>query len=165
MIAAIVILMTVVVVAVSLALPESYTATARLVFEDAASALAPRTTRPPPAAARDHRAAAHLAAGARRAAKQIPGVDSGDDLAGKVTSSVEQDANIINISATDEDPEQAARIANSVGAGVPVGAGAARSWAHSPSPPAARGRDPRLEGSPNADVQIGAISDRIWSWP
>ena len=34
----------------------------------------------------------------------MPGAEDGDDIEGKVESSVEEDANIINISGIDEDP-------------------------------------------------------------
>ena len=106
MIAAIVLLVTGVVVVVSLALPNKYTATARLVFEDATTALAPSDE----ASTQRQLATTERLLTSKQvldnAAKQVPGASSGDDLAGKVTSSVEQDANIINVSATDEDPRR-----------------------------------------------------------
>lgn len=161
LIAAIVLLVTGVVVVVSLALPNKYTATARLVFEDATTALAPADE----ASTRRQLTTTELLLTSKQvldnAAKQVPGASNSDDLAGKVTSSVEQDANIINISATDEDPAQAARIANAV----------ARSFLSERErldrEGIARARQQleaeilNLEGSPNADVQIGAIRDRI----
>jgi len=47
------------------------------------------------------------------AAKQVPG-ETRDSLESKLTSSVDPNANIIRISATDEDPQEAAAIANAV---------------------------------------------------
>ena len=49
-----------------------------------------------------------------RAAARVPGVSSGDDLEDKVSSSVEPEANIVNVSASDGDPDEAAKIANAV---------------------------------------------------
>jgi capsular exopolysaccharide synthesis family protein len=161
LIAAIVILMTGVVVVVSLALPNKYTATARLVFEDAASSLAPSDE----ASTRRQLATTERLLTSPQvldsAAKQVPGAKNGDDLGGEVSSSVEQDANIINVSATDEDAARAATIANAV----------ARSFLSERErldrERIARARQQleaeiaNLEGQPNADVQIGAIRDRI----
>jgi hypothetical protein len=107
-IAAIVVLMTGIVVVASLLLPDTYRSTTRLVFEqstapfgetDEATTLRRLTTTETLLTSQQVLDAA---------AEEVPGVEDGDELAGKVTSSVEDDANIINISGSDNDPRTAA---------------------------------------------------------
>jgi tyrosine-protein kinase len=104
---------TVSVVAVSLALPDTYRATATIVLEES---LNPFGTTDVNAIQRRLQTIEQLLgthAVLDGAAKQVPG-ETRDSLDGKVTSSVDRDANIIRISATDRDPEEAAAIANAV---------------------------------------------------
>jgi Mrp family chromosome partitioning ATPase len=113
LIALLIVLMTVTVLVLSLTLPKSYRATATIVLDDRAGALeatdvetmrrrlatvqALLTTRPV------------LEQGAKRLADE-----SVATLEDKVESSVNQDANIIDVHATDGDPAGAAAIANAV---------------------------------------------------
>jgi capsular exopolysaccharide synthesis family protein len=161
MIAAVVVLMTSVVVGASLLLPDTYRSTTRLVFEqstapfgetDEASTLRRLTTTETLLTSQQVLDAA---------AREVPGFDDGDDVAGKVTSSVEDDANIINISGSDEDPQIAARIANAVAAAFL----SERERVDRERLAQARSQLEQeilaLEGAPNAGVQIGAIRERI----
>lgn len=161
LIAGIVLLMTLVVVAVSVALPNKYTGTARLVLEQASSPLGEADD----ASTQRRLATTETLLTSQevldRAAQEVPGVNDGDELTAKVSSSVEQDANIINISASDDDPERAAQIANAVAEAFlserqrldREGIGRARQQLEA--------EITRLEGAPNAGIQIGAIRDRI----
>jgi Mrp family chromosome partitioning ATPase/capsular polysaccharide biosynthesis protein len=160
-IAAVVLLITGIVVAVSLLLPDSYRATTRLVFEQASTPFGETDE----ATTQRRLATTETLLTSQQvldtAARRIPRVDDGDDLAGKVTSSVEDDANIINISGSDEDPETAARIANAVaGAFLSERERVERARL-------AQAREQleqeilALQGAPNANVQIGAIRERI----
>jgi uncharacterized protein involved in exopolysaccharide biosynthesis len=97
LIAGIVLLMTLVVVAVSVALPSKYTGTARLVLEQASSPLGEADD----ASTQRRLATTETLLTSQevldRAAQEVPGINDGDELTAKVSSSVEQDANIINI--------------------------------------------------------------------
>jgi Mrp family chromosome partitioning ATPase/capsular polysaccharide biosynthesis protein len=160
-IVAVVLLMTGIVVAVSIVLPDSYRATTRLVLEQSTSPFGETDE----ASTRRALATTETLLTSQQvldsAARRVPGAEDGDDIAGKVTSSVEEDANIINISGSDEDPDVAARIANAV-------AGAFLSERERVERERlAQAQDQleeeilTLQGTPNADIQIGAIRDRI----
>jgi Mrp family chromosome partitioning ATPase/capsular polysaccharide biosynthesis protein len=158
---AVVLLMTGIVVAVSLLLPDTYRATTRLVFEQTTTAFGESDE----ASTRRRLATTETLLTSQQvldtAARRVPGAEDGDDIGGKVTSSVEDDANIINISGSDEDPETAARIANAVA----VAFLSEREEVESER--LARARQQledeiiALQGAPNAAVQIGAIRERI----
>jgi succinoglycan biosynthesis transport protein ExoP len=158
---AVVVLMTGIVVAVSLLLPDNYRATTRLVLEQTVSPFGETDE----AATRRRLATIDTLLTSQQvldtAARGVPGMEDGDDLEGKVTSSVEQDANIINISGSDGDPVIAARIANAVaGAFLAENTRVDRERL-------AQAREQleqeivTLQTAPNADVQIGAIRERI----
>jgi capsular polysaccharide biosynthesis protein/Mrp family chromosome partitioning ATPase len=161
LIAGIVVIMTLVVVGVSIALPNNYTATARLVLEQTTSPFG----EPDEASTQRRLATTETLLTSQevldRAAQRVPGIDDGDDLAGKVESSVEQDANIINISATDGDPSRAARIANAVAEAFLSERQRLDREAIRRARQQLEAEIARLEGAPNADIQIGAIRDRI----
>jgi Mrp family chromosome partitioning ATPase len=105
--------LTATVLALSLALPKSYSATASITVEDSGSVLAPT----------DNESATRRLATMRllltspdvldRAARALPG-ETRDTLKDKVTASVDPVASIINVKAEDSDPNGAARIANQV---------------------------------------------------
>jgi capsular exopolysaccharide synthesis family protein len=160
-IVAVVVLMTGIVVAVSLLLPDSYRATTRLVLEQTTSPFGETDE----ASTQRRLATTETLLTSQQvldaAARRVPGMEDGDDLEGKVTSSVEEDANIINISGSDEDPEVAARIANAVaGAFLSENERVDRERL-------AQAREQleqeiiTLQSAPNADIQIGAIRERI----
>lgn len=104
---------TVAVVTISLLLPDTYRATATIVLEES---LSPFGSTDVDAIQRRLETIEQLLgtnAVLDGAANEVPG-ETRDSLEDKVTSSVDQDANIIRISATDGDPEDAAAIANAV---------------------------------------------------
>src|SRR5687768_17763815 len=112
MIVAIIVLMTGTVVGLSLALPDTYRATTRLVFEQNTSPFGETDE----ATTQRRLVTTQTLLTSQQvldtASRRVP--DAGGDLSGKVTSSVEDDANIINISGSDDDPQTAADIANAV---------------------------------------------------
>jgi Mrp family chromosome partitioning ATPase len=113
LIALIVIPLTATVLVLSLVLPKSYSATARIVVEDRGSVLAPT----------DNSSATRRLATMRslltehdvldRAARTLPG-ETADTLEDKVTASVDPVASIVDVKAKDGDPRGAAAIANQV---------------------------------------------------
>jgi capsular exopolysaccharide synthesis family protein len=160
-IVAVVVLMTGVVVTVSLLLPDSYRATTRLVFEQTTTAFGEADE----ASTRRRLATTETLLTSQQvldtAARRVPGAEDGDDIAGKVTSSVEDDANIINISGSDEDPETAARIANAVAAAFLSEREEVERERLAQARQQLEDEIIALQGAPNADVQIGAIRERI----
>ena len=112
LIAAIVITLTGLVVLLSLVLPDKYQATTLLVFNEATS---PFVTTDEASVQRQLETTRNLLttdAVLDRAAQQLP-EDARKDV-GNIVSSVDANANIIRITATSEDPENAAMIANEV---------------------------------------------------
>jgi Mrp family chromosome partitioning ATPase/capsular polysaccharide biosynthesis protein len=159
MIVGIVVLMTGTVVVLSLALPDTYRATTRLVFEQNTSPFGESdeaTTQRRLVTTQTLLTSQQVL---DEAARHVP--EAGGDLSGKVTSSVEDDANIINISGTDDDPQTAADIANAVARAFL----SERQRVDSERLAQAREQLEReiinLQTAPNADVQIGAIRERI----
>src|SRR5829696_30066 len=156
----IVLTLTTIVVLASLALPEKYQATALLVFEEATS---PFATTDEGSLQRRLATTRSLLATNRvleKAAGRLPeGARSG--LGGAIKSSVDADANIIRITATYDDPNHAAMIANAV----------ARAFLEERKRVEAerirRAREqleaqiPELQDAPAAGEQIGAIRQRI----
>jgi polysaccharide biosynthesis transport protein len=113
LIALIIVLMTATVLVLSLALPKTYQATARILMDDQAGVLqaadADSVTR--------RLATVQTLLTTRnvleQAAERLPD-ESGRTLEDKVEVSVDQNANIVDVVATDGDPEGAAAIANAV---------------------------------------------------
>ena len=161
MIAAVVALVTGGVLAVSLLLPEKYTATTRLVYEDAVSPLGQSDEE---SIQRRLATTETLLRGGDvldAAARSVPGPETGGQLGSQVESSVEAGVSIINISATDEDPQRAAQIANAVADAFLSERDRQERERLASARDQLEAEILRLEGSPNADVQIGAIRDRI----
>jgi Mrp family chromosome partitioning ATPase/capsular polysaccharide biosynthesis protein len=160
-IVAVVLLMTGIVVAVSLLLPDSYRATTRLVFEQSTTPFGETDE----ASTRRRLATTETLLTSQQvldtAARRVPGAEDGDDIAGKVTSSVEDDANIINISGSDEDPDTAARIANAVAGAFLSEREEVERERLAQARQQLEAEIIALEGAPNAAVQIGAIRERI----
>ena len=113
LIALIIVLMTVTVLVLSLALPKTYEATARILMDDRAGAFEPtdvETVRRRLATVQTLLTTRDVLA---QAAEELPD-ESVETLEDKVEASVDEDANIVDIVATDGDAEGAAEIANAV---------------------------------------------------
>ncbi|HEY7453292.1 MAG TPA: Wzz/FepE/Etk N-terminal domain-containing protein [Thermoleophilaceae bacterium] len=160
MIAAIVAIITGAVLIISLILPENYTATTRIVFEETTSPLGQTdeasTQRRLVTTEELLTSSEVLDAAARR----VPGAD-GEELEDKVESSVEEDANIINVSATDRDAERAAQIANAVAQAFLAERERLDRQRLTQAREQLEAEITRIEGTPNADAQVGAIRDQI----
>ena len=154
----IVLAVTAIAAAVSLALPDTYVATTRIVLDETASAL----TQPDATSTQRELATINQVlttpAVLDAAAARVPGVSPGDI---DVTSGVDPEANLISIDIADGDPVIAARTANAV---------AQAFLAERTVRERARIRNARasleseiasLQGTPNADVQIAAVRERI----
>jgi capsular exopolysaccharide synthesis family protein len=113
LIALIVVPLVAVVTVVSLLVPETYRATAKIVFEDASGALG--TGNPDTVQARLATIDALITTRETlsRAAAKLPD-ESSATLEGRVASSVDPRADIIHVAASDDTPEGAALIANAV---------------------------------------------------
>ena len=159
LIASIVLGLTAVVVIVSLALPKVYTATTRLVLEETESVFSENNAE----STRRRLVTIETLLTARQVLDAVAEEvgESEDSLEGKVTSEVDEEANIVSISAEADDPDKAARIANAVAAAFLD----ERTRLERDRLERARANleeeITRLEGTPNADVQIGAIRERI----
>jgi capsular exopolysaccharide synthesis family protein len=112
MIAAIVAVVTITAVAVSLALPKTYEATARIVV-DAGSALGTTDTASVERELATTQTLATTAPVLAEAARAVPG-ETRQTLAGRVTSSVDPAANIIRITVSADTAPEAATLANAV---------------------------------------------------
>jgi polysaccharide biosynthesis transport protein len=110
-----IVLMTVTVLVLSLAISDSYRATARIVFDDRAGAGALEAT--DAETVRRRLATVQVLLTTRdvleKVAQRLPD-ESAETLQDKVESSVDDDANVIDVSATDGDAAGAAAIANAV---------------------------------------------------
>ena len=113
LIALIVIPFTATVLVLSLVLPKSYSATASLVIEERGSVLAPSDTDSATRRLATMRALLTSPDVLARAARRLPG-ETQDTLEDKVTATVDDVANIIEVKARDGDPAGAAAIANDV---------------------------------------------------
>jgi len=160
LIAAIVILVTSVVLVASLILPKRYQASTAIVFEQVGVGLG----EPDPEFVRRRLNTFQTLLTApnvlQQAGNRVRGEDR-DSLADKVTSDVDPEANIIEVKASDESPEQAAAIANGL-AGTFLDE---RARLEQERIAAARerleGEVSRLQASPTADVQIAALREQI----
>src|SRR4051812_22880587 len=112
LIAAIVIVLTGLVVGLSLALPDKYQATTLLVFNEATSPFVTTDEASIQRQLETTRSLLTTDAVLQQAARRLP-PDARKDV-GNIESSVDANANIIRITAHSEDPENAAMIANQV---------------------------------------------------
>jgi succinoglycan biosynthesis transport protein ExoP len=113
LIAGIVVGVTLVAFGVSLLLPASYSATARILIDNSADPSAPTDAA---SVVRQLATAQRLVMTPRilaRAAERVPG-ESENSLEKKVVAKADTDANIVNVSASDRDRDGAAAIANAV---------------------------------------------------
>jgi Mrp family chromosome partitioning ATPase/capsular polysaccharide biosynthesis protein len=159
LIAGIVVLMTGTVLAVSLLLPDTYRATTRIVFEDSATVFGetnPESTQRRLATIETLVTAPTVL---NSVAREVG--ESRDSLEDNVEASVDEEANIVNVSATDEDPRRAARIANSVAREFLSQRAALERERIRRARENLEQQIAGLEAQPNAGVQVGAIRERI----
>jgi capsular polysaccharide biosynthesis protein/MinD-like ATPase involved in chromosome partitioning or flagellar assembly len=110
MIAAIVIPLTAVVLGLSLSLPKTYSATATMLLDESPDITASADAARQLATIQTLLTTKNVL---QRAARELPG-ESAQTLAGKVSATVDPNANIIRIHASAEGPRAASRIANAV---------------------------------------------------
>ena len=158
MIVVIVVAVTAIALVVSLSLPDTYVATTRIVLDEQASAL----TQPDASSTERELATINQVlttpAVLDAAAARVPGVSAGDI---DVTSSVDPQGNLISINVADQDPVTAARTANAVALAF-LEERARRERQRIRSARATLESEiASLQGTPNADVQIAAVRERI----
>jgi capsular polysaccharide biosynthesis protein/Mrp family chromosome partitioning ATPase len=160
MILAILIIVTGTVVAISLLLPDKYQASTAIVLEEDSSVLGPSD---PETVRRRLNTVRELLTSngvLESAAAKLPG-ESADTLADKVTAEVDPEADIVEVKASDENPRQAAAIANTVSRTF------LRERARLETRRIARAREElqaeldRLEVQPGAEAQLAALRERI----
>jgi Mrp family chromosome partitioning ATPase/capsular polysaccharide biosynthesis protein len=160
LIALIVASMTVTVLALSLVLPETYRATAKIVMDDRAEGLEPSDVETVKRRLATVRALLTTRAVRQRAARSLPG-ETPETLEDKVEPSVDRDANIIDIAATDGDPNGAAAIANAVARSfLAMQRAAERARLARARTQLLQALD-RLRASPVSDAQVQAIQERL----
>lgn len=151
---------TVVALAVSLALPKTYVATARIVLEEQVTGVGqsdPESVQRRLATINQLLTTPRVL---REAARGVPGQQP-DSIAAAITSGVDPEANILSVDASDGDPKVAARIANAVSANfVKVRARGLKAQI-SKAISGLEQKISQLEGTPNADVQIRTIRESI----
>jgi Mrp family chromosome partitioning ATPase len=113
LIALIIVLMTVTVLVLSLVLSKSYRASARIVLDDRAAAFEATDVETARRRLATVQALLTTRNVLRQAAERLPD-ESTETLADKVEASVDEDANLVDVAATDGDPAGAAAIANAV---------------------------------------------------
>jgi capsular exopolysaccharide synthesis family protein len=113
LIGGIVLLVTAVVLIVSLALPKSYTATTSIVLQEDSSTLADTSAESLTRILNTTQKLLTAEPVLQAAARKLPG-ETADSLRDKISSEVDPEANIIDVSASDGNPRQAAAIANVV---------------------------------------------------
>src|SRR5688572_28633726 len=109
----IIVLMTVTVFVLSRVLSESYRASARIVLDDRAGAFEAADVETVRRRLTTVQALLTTRRVLARAAERLPD-ESAETLEGKVEASVDEDANLVDVVATDGDPAGAAAIANAV---------------------------------------------------
>ena len=160
LIAAIVLGLTGLVLGISLALPSKYQAEATIVQEDIAS---PLGTASAETAQRELLTTAALLGTNRvlaAAARTTPG-ETALSLDDKVESSVDEQANIIEVAATDEEPRRAAAIASAVARAFLSERQELERRRIESARQSLLQEVERLRGTPNADAEIGAIRERV----
>ena len=153
---------TAVVLALSLILPKNYTATAKISFDPTTVALGAQDAT---STQRELATLNTLLTSSEVldvAAKSVPG-ETGDSLSSKVSSSVNPDANIINVVGSDGHPADAAHIANAVAtAFLSVQAGQEKERLQRAQVDLQAQID-RLQtsGAPDTSAQVTAIQNRL----
>ena len=141
-------------------LPDTYRSTATIVQADAVSSLGSSDVESLKRRLETINRLLTTTAVLERAARSLPGetVDSLDDA---ITSTVDPSANIIEITAEDEDPNQAASIANAVAGSLLVTQAAAESQGIATASARLTAELTRLRARGAPDVEIEALRDRI----
>jgi capsular exopolysaccharide synthesis family protein len=159
LIAAIVVLVTAVVLAVSSAFPKSYKASARLVYNPTLSVLAPTDAESTQRQLATYQSLVQaptvIAAAARRLHEPTAAVREA------TSSSVESSANILSISATAPRPSLAAARSNAVAHAFLNDEEAMQNSGFQDARNQLEAEITRLKGSPNASAQIAALESRI----
>jgi Mrp family chromosome partitioning ATPase len=160
LIALIVLPLTGAVLFLSLILPKTYDATARLVVEESSSTLDGSDGE----AVTRRLATIQTLLTSRdvltRAAEELPG-ETADSLEDKVTASVDDAASIVDLQATDNDPEGAAAIANRVAETFLEDRRGAERQRFSRARRDLEAALDRLDGTPGSEVEAAAIRQRI----
>ena len=160
LIAALVLVITGVVVALSLVLPKTYQATARIVFEENTSPLGQSDSE---SIQRRLSTTEQLLTAPKvldSAAKKL-GDASGGSLGGGVSSSVDEEANIINVVGTAEEPERAALVANAVANSFLAERTSLDRSRIAGAREALQAQIDQLSSRPGTEGQVAAIRDRI----
>ena len=161
LIAATVLGITLVVLLLSLILPKKYEATARIVLDpDTSLFSSPDATSTQRELATIQKLVTSTAVEAV-AAEKVDNGETQDSIDEAVDSSVSQTANLINVSATDSDPDRAAEIANAVSAAFLA---TQRELARARLDAAIASIQQaiaQVQGTPDAADQIGALQQRL----
>ena len=160
LIALIIVLMTVTVLVLSLGLSESYKASARIVLDDRAGAFDATDVD----TVRRRLATVQALLTTRnvlvQATERLPG-ESAETLEDKVESSVDDDANIVDVVATDGDPNGAAAIANAVAQSFLTMQETAERERLALARAELEEALDRLRGSPGSAEEVQAIQERL----
>jgi len=160
LIAAIVIAVTAIVLLLSLALPKTYSAQATILFDESQSVA---SATPTTDAARQLATIQKLLVTRdvlTRSARRLPG-ETVNSLAGKISASVDPEANIVTITADAPKPQRAARIANTVAAAFLARERAAELAGIRSAEARLRAQITALKGTPGAKAQTALIRERL----
>jgi polysaccharide biosynthesis transport protein len=160
LIALIIVLMTVTVLVLSLALPKTYEATARILMDDRAGAFEPtdvETVRRRLATVQTLLTTRDVLA---QAAESLPD-ESVETLEDKVEASVDENANIIDVVATDGDAEGAAEIANAVARSFLTLQEAAELERLTRARTELQAAIDELSGTPGSEAEVQALQQRL----
>jgi len=160
LIALIIVSMTVTVLLLSLAFSESYRATARIVLDDRVGAFDGTDVETVRRRLATVQALLTTRNVLEQAAERLPD-ESVERLEDKVESSVDDDANIVDVIATDGDPNGAAAIANAVARSFLTMQETAERERLARARAELQGALDRLRGSPGSAEEVQAIQERL----
>jgi capsular polysaccharide biosynthesis protein len=160
LIAAIVVAVTAIVLLMSLALPKTYSAQATILFDESQSVTTATSTTD---AARQLATIQKLLVTRdvlARSARRLPG-ETVNSLAGKISASVDPEANIVTITADAAKPQRAARIANIVAAAFLARERSAELAGIRSAEARLQASIKALKGKPGAKAQTALIRERL----
>jgi polysaccharide biosynthesis transport protein len=160
LIALIVIPLTAIVLFLSLTLPKTYTARAKITVEDSGTVLAPTDNATATRQLATMRALLTSLGVLDRAARALPG-ESGSRLKDKVSASVDPVASIITVQAEARDPQEAAKVANRVAGAFLAARQAADTQRYANARRALQLALQRAQQSKASLDQIQALRDRL----
>jgi Mrp family chromosome partitioning ATPase len=160
LIALVVASMTAIVLALSLALPKTYKAEARIVMDDSSGVFEPTDVETVKRRLATVQELLTTRAVLGRAAARLEG-ESAETLEDKVESSVDPQANFVDIVARDGDPEGAAAIANAVARSFLESQRAAERQRLNRARAELRSALERLRGEPGAEAEVRGIEQRL----